>query len=1027
MFFTQEDYRKIEKWLLTNSRKDTDFVGAATPLKGNETVVLVQNGKNVKTSVKDIVDQFFLLGVSDFLNITDKYGESYITTDQAIQLIPFRSRKIGQVITFIDEFGNWAIYQFQGKALNQWNNTTLWIDLLAKVSGIPIIDSEDITTKENSAKQVSLYLADKQYNEADYSGLGKIYLRKNIQTIIDPSTEAVINVNLLTQSMLAKENTTYIIQYDYNLNKQIISIPEGSVLLFEGGSIDDGTINCNNTTIVDKFSGNATIVGTYSFQDAQADEEDITQNQSSVLKFKDRKYEPDKYSGLGRIILRKNIIEIDDPIYGKVTKNILFQDMIAQSNTIYEVRYDFDLNGAEVIIPRGCVLKFGGGSVRNGIIDLNGCDIEADDVFVIGTTIRGTSKHRVLFANWLIEDVANITSSEMNSLANCGMSVTFTDKEYYYNGGSILLAAGTSFTSPSVNNVPKIYVTPKDEDAYIFGIYTGSEISNLSIILTEHKAVDVIRFDSSFVQNQGGSAPVFVISHVSITEGISPKPGAENLSTAIHLLVRNFNDDGSTNGNTYNILSARPILRNISCIYTNEGIKIEAIQQELSEGQAMIFMNSLLLSYIKTYCNNGIVIRTINRSSTAMHSLAYGNNISNWLAQILSFDVADYNNKALIVESIKEGTGSIERYALKGNDWILWDNSQPILANNAEICVVNYNAPQGAFANGVNAGVKMINGGVAKVVESPNQYDLRGESYDPPTGNNSQAIKAMDGGLEFRLYHARNGKDSRATIQSLPDLSVQKKIYNRSNALLEVITNSHGKKEAYLAASTGQRIFTDSYAVNDKVVTLPNNTFAFSLLSSDTIFTRGAIFESVITLNYDDLTKVNLSVISVTAGNKDVVILSSTVQNKNQIVVRYQIPNHVEMYYNLQLRLVLRNQDAYFVLPESYSSVVTLKSKTIGQTWERPASPVKGAMFFDTDLAKPLWYNGSAWVDSLGIQINIKNKGTFAEKPLASNGIPNGFAYFCTDKQTAEGAINGIMIYHKGGDVWVDALGRVVS
>ena len=102
MFFTQEDYRKIEKWLLANSRKDTDFVGAATPLKGNETVVLVQNGKNVKTSVKDIVDQFFLLGVSDFLNITDKYGESYISIDQAIQLIPFRSRKEGQVITFID-------------------------------------------------------------------------------------------------------------------------------------------------------------------------------------------------------------------------------------------------------------------------------------------------------------------------------------------------------------------------------------------------------------------------------------------------------------------------------------------------------------------------------------------------------------------------------------------------------------------------------------------------------------------------------------------------------------------------------------------------------------------------------------------------------------------------------------------------------------------------------------------------------------------------------------------------------------
>lgn len=125
MFFTQEDYRKIEKWLTAKSRKDTDFVGAATPLKGNETVVLVQDGKNVKTSVKDIVDQFFLLGVSDFLNITDKYGESYISLAQAIQLIPFRSRKEGQVITFLNTEGNWEIYQFIGK-LNQWNIPTLW-------------------------------------------------------------------------------------------------------------------------------------------------------------------------------------------------------------------------------------------------------------------------------------------------------------------------------------------------------------------------------------------------------------------------------------------------------------------------------------------------------------------------------------------------------------------------------------------------------------------------------------------------------------------------------------------------------------------------------------------------------------------------------------------------------------------------------------------------------------------------------------------------------------------------------------
>lgn len=60
------------------------------------------------------------------------------------------------------------------------------------------------------------------------------------------------------------------------------------------------------------------------------------------------------------------------------------------------------------------------------------------------------------------------------------------------------------------------------------------------------------------------------------------------------------------------------------------------------------------------------------------------------------------------------------------------------------------------------------------------------------------------------------------------------------------------------------------------------------------------------------------------------------------------------------------------------------------------------------------------------VSIDIRTQGTFTQKPDASD-IYVGFAYFCTDKQTTEGATDGIIIYHKGSDVWVDALGRVVS
>ena len=258
MFFTQEDYRKIEKWLLANSRKDTEFAGAATPLEGDETIVLVQNGKNVKASVKDVVKQLFLLGVSDFVNITDKYGEGYISLSQAIELIPYRSRKVGQVVTFLDDTGKWSMYQFQGLRKDQWNTISLWVDLIDLMKGLTVTDSEDIVTEVNSANQVSLKFADKD-NTADYSGLGRVYLRKNMTVVEDYSTGKHVRTNLLTQQMFGRDYTIYIIQYDYNLNGQSIIIPEGSILKFEGGSISNGSIDLNHCLVIGDAKFNAVV------------------------------------------------------------------------------------------------------------------------------------------------------------------------------------------------------------------------------------------------------------------------------------------------------------------------------------------------------------------------------------------------------------------------------------------------------------------------------------------------------------------------------------------------------------------------------------------------------------------------------------------------------------------------------------------------------------------------------------------------------------------------------------------------
>ena len=88
-------------------------------------------------------------------------------------------------------------------------------------------DDEDLTVKDGKLK-----FKDKAYDPNNYSGFGRKYLRKNM----------VDGVNVLTQEMINSANTRYIIQYDYDLNGQTITIPEGCVLQFEGGSFSNGTV-----------------------------------------------------------------------------------------------------------------------------------------------------------------------------------------------------------------------------------------------------------------------------------------------------------------------------------------------------------------------------------------------------------------------------------------------------------------------------------------------------------------------------------------------------------------------------------------------------------------------------------------------------------------------------------------------------------------------------------------------------------------------------------------------------------------
>ena len=78
-------------------------------------------------------------------------------------------------------------------------------------------------------------------------------------------------------------------------------------------------------------------------------------------------------TNLGYVILKKN-------------KSLIEQ--ITEANTIYEVRYSYDLGGETLTMPENCVLKFEGGIISNGTINGNKTSIVAPICKIFGDDLN---------------------------------------------------------------------------------------------------------------------------------------------------------------------------------------------------------------------------------------------------------------------------------------------------------------------------------------------------------------------------------------------------------------------------------------------------------------------------------------------------------------------------------------------------------------------------------------------------------------------------------------------------------------
>lgn len=138
--------------------------------------------------------------------------------------------------------------------------------------------------------------------------------------------------------------------------------------------------------------------------------EDIDYNAEGLLQFADRHTAVNQ---MGYVILRKNKT---------------FAEQVTKENTIYEIRYEFDLDGDEVTIPAGCELRFIGGTVKGsgGIVGTNTIINSDDKCFDKNVALSGTWANETVFTRWF-----NFISSDDGVTDN---SVCFKQLQAIING-----------------------------------------------------------------------------------------------------------------------------------------------------------------------------------------------------------------------------------------------------------------------------------------------------------------------------------------------------------------------------------------------------------------------------------------------------------------------------------------------------------------------------------------------------------------------------------------------------------------
>lgn len=191
----------------------------------------------------------------------------YVGSKAATRLqVPMKNRRRGIWLSYIDYAGTLTVEYYNDNNLddNHWQDSSYWLpyntaEFQPASVGLSAL-AQEVFDWINSqiTTAVKLNPEDLQKNS---SGQIEEANRESSSTSLGYKILRLENGAILSQEMINEPNTIYEIRYGFDLNNQTITIPEGCVLRFNGGSISNGIINFSNTTLSGDINITSNVTG----------------------------------------------------------------------------------------------------------------------------------------------------------------------------------------------------------------------------------------------------------------------------------------------------------------------------------------------------------------------------------------------------------------------------------------------------------------------------------------------------------------------------------------------------------------------------------------------------------------------------------------------------------------------------------------------------------------------------------------------------------------------------------------------